>query len=343
MGVKVIFGSDNHSSVHPNIMSALKNSNEGYKVAYGEDEITQKAIKKFKDIFGKNIDVYFVYNGTAANILGLKNVTNSFNSIICPESAHLNVHECCGPEKFMGCKLVTIPTDDGKLTVEKIKSHIIGFDDPHMAQPRVISITQATELGTVYTVSELKKICEFAHNNNLLVHIDGARLCNAAVYLNKSLREITTDVGVDVLSFGGTKNGLMFGETVIFFNKKLAKNFEFYRKQGMQLASKMRYISAQYLAFFENELWIKNAKHANKITQLLKKELEKIPEIKITQKVEVNMIFAIIPKKYINKIREKYFFHVFDEDLSEARLMCSFNTTEEEIHDFIKTCKKIIK
>jgi len=265
------FGSDNHSGIHPEILKAIESVNKGYAVAYGDDKYTDRAVKKFKEHFGKGVDVFFVYNGTAANILGLKTVTNSFNSIICAETAHLNVHECCGPEKFIGCKLVTIPTSDGKLTADMIKPYLVGFGDYHMAQPKVISITQPTELGTVYTPKEIKELSDFAHKNNMLLHVDGARLCNAAASLNVKMKEITYDAGVDILSFGGTKNGMMLGEAVVFFNKKQSKNFEFIRKQGMQLASKMRFISIQFETFLSNDLWLKNARHANKMAQLLKK------------------------------------------------------------------------
>jgi threonine aldolase len=343
MNLNVHFGSDNHSGVHSKILKAIDNVNIGHEIAYGNDKYTKKAIKKFKNIFGSSIKVFFVYNGTAANILGLKNITNSFNSIICAETAHLNVHECCGPEKFTGCKLITTPTLDGKLAVDKIRPYLVGFGDEHMAQPKVISITQPTELGTTYTKNELKKLSDFAHEKELFIHVDGARLSNAAAFLDIDLREMTNDVGIDILSFGGTKNGMMYGEAVIFFDSYLSKNFEYYRKQGMQLTSKMRYISAQFLAFFENDLWLKNARHANKMAQLLKKELDKIPEVEITQKVEANMIYVIIQKKYLNKIRKKYFFHVFDEKNCEARLMCSFNTAEKDIQDFIRELKAIIK
>jgi threonine aldolase len=342
MTLNVEFGSDNHSGVHPDIIKAIADANKGYSIAYGEDDFTYSCIKKFKKVFGSDIDVFFVYNGTAANILGLKTVTNSFNSIICANTAHLNVHECCGPEKFTGCKLVTIPTKNGKLTPELIKPHLVGIGDVHMAQPKVISITQSTELGTTYTFDELKKLCSFAHKNNLLVHVDGARICNAAVFLKKDLCKITKDVGVDILSFGGTKNGMMYGEAVVFFDKKLAKDFEFYRKQGMQLTSKMRFISAQFNAFFEDNLWEKNAGHANEMAQYLKNELSKIPEIKIVQKVEANMVFAYIPKKHLEKVREKFYFHVFNENASEARFMCSFDTKKESIDELINTIRDTI-
>ncbi len=343
MTLNVEFGSDNHSGVHPNIMKAIVDANNGYSISYGEDELTITSIEKIKMIFGSDVDVFFVYNGTAANILGLKTVTNSFNSIICADTAHLNVHECCGPEKFTGCKLVTIPTIDGKLKPELIKPYLTGNEDVHMAQPKVVSITQSTELGTTYYIDELKNLCSFAHKNSLLVHVDGARLCNAAVFLKKDLKELTKDVGVDFLSFGGTKNGMMYGEAVVFFDKKLTNDFEFYRKQGMQLTSKMRFISAQFNAFFENNLWMKNAELSNKMAQYLKDELCKISEVKIVQKVEANMVFVYIPKKYLLKLREKFFFYIFNETAFEARLMCSFNTKKDSIDALVNSLRNIIK
>ena len=306
---------------------------------YGYDEYTSRAVEKFKDHFGENIDVYFVYNGTAANILGLKAVADSFNSIICAETAHLNVHECAGPENFIGCKLITIPTRDGKLTVEGIKPYIGGFGDQHVAQPKVISITQPTELGTVYTP---RGIADFAHSHGLLLHMDGARLCNAAAYLDVGLKEVTGDVGVDILSFGGTKNGMMFGEAVVFFNKELSRNFVFIRKQGMQLASKMRFISAQFEAFLSNDLWLRNARHANSMARLLYGDVKDIPGVEVPYRVESNAVFAVIPKWSISKLQEEYFFYVFDERKPLVRWMCSFSTTEEDINGFVDTLKRIL-
>jgi threonine aldolase len=331
MSIHYGFGSDNHSGVHPEIMKAIEEANKEYVISYGNDIYTIRAINKFKEHFGNNIDVFFVYNGTAANILGLKNITDSFNSIICAETAHLNIHECCGPEKFTGCKLVTIPTIDGKLNVDLINPYIIGFGDEHMAQPKVVSITQPTELGTVYSTKEIKDIANYTHKNDMLLHVDGARLCNAAVSLNKNLREITKDIGIDVLSFGGTKNGMMFGEAVVFFNKNLSKNFNFVRKQGMQLTSKMRFISCQFESFLSNNLWHKNALHANKMAKLLFDNIKDISNINITQNVDANAIFALIPKKFISKLEKKYFFHSSN---SEIRLMCSYNTKSKDVLDF---------
>ena len=336
------FASDNHSGIHPDILKAIISVNVGHARAYGDDEYTIRAINKLKEFFGNNIDVYFVYNGTAANILGIKTITESFNSIICADTAHLFVHECCGPEKFTGCKLITIPAIDGKLTIDKIKPHIVGFGDPHRAQPKVISITQPTELGTVYTPNEIKELSDFAHKNRMLIHMDGARLCNAAAYLNIELKDITKNVGVDVLSFGGTKNGMMFGEAVIFLTSNLSNNFIYIRKQGMQLASKMRFISAQFEAFLSNDLWLKNAKHSNQMAQYLYREIEGIPQIKITQKVETNAIFAVMPKKFIPILQKKYFFHKLNEQTAEVRWMCSFDTNERDVMNFADIIKKTI-
>ena len=343
MSVDDEFGSDNHSGVHPDIIRSIESVNVGYSVAYGDDDHTKRAVEKVKEHFGRNIDVYFVGNGTAANILGLKIVTDSFNSIFCAETAHLNVHECCGPEKFTGCKLVIVPTSDGKLTVDLLKSYIVGFGDPHMAQPKVISITQSTELGTVYTSKEIKDLSDFAHKNGMLLHMDGARLCNAAAYLDVNLNDISGNVGVDVLSFGGTKNGMMFGDAVIFFGKKLSKNFEFIRKQGMHLTSKMRFISAQFEALLSNGLWEENATHANKMAQLLYDKVKDIPQIRVTQKVQANAVFAVLPKKILTKLNEKYSFHVTNEQTLEVRWMCSFNTSNEDIMNFVETIRKAIK
>ena len=341
MLVNTAFGSDNHSGMHPDILEALRKANYGFAIAYGEDTYTKHAVQLFKQHFGQHIDVFFLYNGTATNILGLKAVTHSYNSIICAETAHLNVHECCGPENFLGCKLVTIKTPDGKLTSDLVLPHLTGFEDPHVAQPKVISITQPTELGTLYSLQEIKDVTKLAHANNMLVHMDGARLSNAAAALNISFKQLTKEAGIDLVSFGGTKNGMMFGEAVIFCNTQYSKNFQYIRKQGMQLASKMRYISAQFEAFLSNDLWLRNAQHANAMAHLLAQKLHHIPQIKITQKVQANAIFIQIPPALIPKIRKYYFFHLFDEKNHIARLMCSFNTTKKDVENFVDTIRKI--
>ena len=336
MAVFTEFGSDNHAGVHPDILKALEQANSGYTIAYGLDEYTARAVKRFKEVFGASAETYFVYNGTAANILGLRSVTDSFHSIFCAESAHLTVHECCGPERFIGCKLVNIPTPDGKLTTDLITPYLVGIGDPHMAQPHIISITQSSEKGTTYRPAEIRRLAEFAHRNRMLLHMDGARLCNAAAFLNVDLDEISSKVGVDVLSFGGTKNGMMFGDAVVFFNKAHTENFEFFRKQGMNLASKMRYIAAQFSAYLADGLWLRNAQHANIMAQLLYQELKAIPELEITQKVEANAVFVRIPKKYVLALHKRYDFHILDERTGEARLMCSFTTEKEDILEFAR-------
>jgi len=337
------FASDNNAGVHPEILKAISEDNTGHVLGYGDDQYTRQAIEKIKEIFGDNIDVYFVFIGTAANVLGLTSITKSYNSIICAETSHIHQDECGAPEKFSGFKVLTVPTTNGKLTIEGIKHHMYGFDFEHHSQPKVISITQATELGTVYTPDEINKITDYAHDNGLLVHMDGARISNAVANLRVTYRNITTDTGIDVLSFGGTKNGMMYGEAVIFFNKEFSTDFKYIRKQGMQLASKMRFIAAQFNRYLSSDLWLKNASHANNMAKLLAKEVEKIPKIKITQKVESNGVFAIVPKEYIPVLQKDFFFYVWDEGTSEVRWMTSFDTTEEDVRSFVSLLKQVVR
>src|SRR5262249_8433163 len=247
------------------------------------------------------------------------------------------------PEKFTGCKLLTIATPDGKLRVEQIKPLLHGIGVEHHVQPGVITISQATEMGTVYTKKELKELARFAHDNGMLLHVDGARLSNAAVSLNASLKEITADAGVDVLSFGGTKNGMMYGEAVVFFDKKRGADFKFIRKQGMQLPSKMRFISAQFEALLSGDLWRRSAAHSNRMAQLLAQEIKRMPQVQLTQPVDANGVFFTMPKKYIPVIQKKYFFYVWNEETSEVRLMTSFDTTESDIEDFVALLKRTVK
>lgn len=339
------FASDNNAGVHPEIVEAIRAVNDGHVIAYGDDDITAATVKLFKKHFGKDVEVYFVFGGTGANVLGLKAITRPFQAVACAETAHINVDECGAPEKFTGCKLISLPTPDGKLRVEQLESLPHVFGNEHHVQPRVISISQATEMGTVYTKHELKALANFAHANNMLLHVDGARLANAAASLNTSLKSITADVGVDVLSFGGTKNGMMYGEAVVFFDPKLAQDFKYIRKQGMHLPSKMRFISAQFTTLLSGDLWRRSAAHANRMARLLASELEKIPAAKInlTQAVEANGVFAIVPKQFIPALQKKYFFYVWNEAISEVRLMCSFDTTEEDIHDFVSVVRTTVK
>jgi len=333
------FASDNNSGIHPDILKAICDANSGNAVAYGDDAYTEAAVDKFKAHFGEDIEVYFVYNGTGANVLGINTVTEPYNAVICADTAHIHVDECGAPERFTGCKLLTVPVPDGKLSVEKIKPHIHGFGVEHHAQPKVVSITQATEFGTVYRSEEITELSRFVHENGMVLHMDGARLANAAVYLDTEMCSITRDVGVDVLSFGGTKNGMMVGEAIVFLNRKLARNFKYVRKQGMQLASKMRFISVQFDALLSNDLWRKNAAHSNRMAKLLSSEVEKLPGIQITQPVEANGIFAKVPQDKISAMQSERFFYVWNEETSEVRWMTSFDTTKEDVLSFIDFLK----
>jgi threonine aldolase len=336
------FASDNNSGIHPEILNSLSVANEGHAIGYGGDELTKMAIRRFKTEFGEKTDVYFVFNGTGANVLSLSTLTESFHSVICAETAHIQVDECGAPEKFTGCKLLPVEVNKGKITPEGISKYLHGFDFEHHSQPKVISISQVTELGTVYSVEELKAITTLAHQYGMVVHMDGARLANAAVSLNMPFRAFTVDAGIDVLSFGGTKNGMMMGESVLFFNPELSKNTKYIRKQSLQLYSKMRFVSAQFLAYFNNELWKRNATHSNKRARLLEEQVRTIPAIQLTQIVEANGVFAIVPSEIIPKLQEKYFFYMWDEKRSEVRWMTSFDTTEEDIFNFTALIKSLI-
>lgn len=336
------FASDNNSGMHPEILAALSAANEGHAVGYGGDQLTEMAVNRFKQEFGQQTDVYFVFNGTGANVLGLSTLTHSFHSVICAETAHIQVDECGAPEKFTGCKLLPVETIGGKITPKGIAKYLHGFDFEHHSQPKAISISQVTELGTVYSVDEIKAITTLAHQYGLFVHMDGARLANAAVALNLPFRAFTVDAGVDVLSFGGTKNGMMLGEAVLFFNPELSRNAKYIRKQSMQLYSKMRFVSAQFLAYFNNELWKRNASHSNRMAKLLEQEIRQIPALKLTQEVEANGVFAIVPPEIIPQLQEKYFFYMWDEHRSEVRWMTSFDTQEEDIYNFVALIKSIV-
>src|SRR6202167_2780008 len=277
------FASDNNAGVHPEMLEAIARANQGHVVAYGEDPYTRSAIKKFEEHFGSDIAVFFTFNGTGANVLGLQSLTHSFQSVLCSAYAHIYVDECGAPEKHTGCKLIPLPQQDGKISLDSVRNAYHGIGDQHHSQPRVISITQATEMGTVYQPEEIQALSHFAHERGMFLHVDGARIANAAVSLGQTLRQATRDLGVDVLSFGGTKNGIMGGEAVIFFNRasgnpKPSADFLYLRKQGMQLASKMRFIAAQFEALLTNGLWQRSAEHANRMARVLQGEVRKSPQ-----------------------------------------------------------------
>lgn len=336
------FASDNNAGTSPEVIKKLEEVNSGHVVGYGDDPYTAEAVKQFKNHFGEQAIPYFVFTGTGANVLSIAAGGSPFNSVFCAETAHIQIDECGAPERFTGCKLIPLSTDNGKITCELLKTHMTGFGFEHHSQPGIISISQTTEMGTIYQIEEIARLAEFAHQYGLILHMDGARLSNAAVSLNRSFKEMTADAGVDILSFGGTKNGLMAAESVIFFRKDLSEDFKYLRKQGMQLASKMRFIAAQFLAFFENELWKRNASHANIMAQKLFNAVKDIPEIKITQQVEANGIFAIIPKSIIAELQNEFFFYVWNEERGEVRWMTSFDTTDEDIEGFVSSLKKYL-
>jgi threonine aldolase len=337
------FASDNNAGIHPEILAAISSVNLGHVVGYGADPYTQAAVERFKQHFGASVDVHFVFGGTAANVIGLQAITRPHNAIICTEMAHINTDECGAPEKFTGCKLLAVSSKDGKINVDEIEHLLHGVGDQHHVQPKVISISQSTEMGTVYTLPEIKALADFAHQNQMLLHMDGARISNAAISLNVALRAITADVGVDVLSFGGTKNGMMYGEAIVFFDPALSRELKYIRKQGMQLASKMRFISAQFDALLSNDLWRRNAKHANQMAARLAQEIQKIPQIRITRKVEANGVFAIVPRECLPILLKEYFFYIWNEGTSEVRWMTSFDTTEEDIEKFAGLLRETVR
>jgi threonine aldolase len=336
------FASDNNAMVHPDVLEAIRRANEGHVVGYGDDRYTESAVEKFRAEFGTDVAVFFVFNGTAANSLSLQALTKPFHAVLCPEMSHIYTDECGAPERFTGCKLVPLPAPNGKLTVDAVAHAYHGIGDQHHVQPRVVSITQSTEMGTVYKAAEIEALAQFAHERRMFLHMDGARISNAVAAQGLTLRQATRDLGVDVLSFGGTKNGLMGAEAVVFFRPELAADFLFVRKQGMQLASKMRYMSAQMEALLTNELWLRNAEHANRMARLLEQEVAKISRLKIVYPVEANGVFAQIPRDAIARIQERYFFYVWSEEDSVVRWMCAFDTTEEDVREFTEFVKMVI-
>ncbi|HEV2864059.1 MAG TPA: low specificity L-threonine aldolase [Pyrinomonadaceae bacterium] len=332
------FASDNNAGVHPRVMEALLAANRGHVVAYGADPFTAAAEARFREHFGEGARAFFVFGGTGANVLGLQAVTRPYHAVVCAATSHINVDECGAPEK--SCKLLPLANPDGKLTPALIEPLLSASGDQHRAQPRVVSVSQPTEVGTVYTLEELGELSEFAHARGMLLHVDGARLSNAAAHLGASLAEVTA--GVDVLSFGGTKNGMMYGEAVVFFDEGLARGFEYVRKQGAQLPSKMRFIAAQFDAMLSDGVWLENARHANRMARLLAGELEGVPRVRITQPVESNAVFACLPPRCVKRVREEFFFYVWDEAASEVRLMCSFDTTEEDVRRLTRAVREAL-
>lgn len=330
------FASDNYAGVHPDVMHAVVAANDGHVPSYGADPTSAKAQAVFREHFGEDIDMLFTFNGTGANIVGLSTMVRPFETIICAETAHINVDECGAPERFLGSKVTDVPTSDGKLTVESVEAASVGTGDPHHVQPRVLSITQSTELGTLYTPDEIANLADWAHQRDMLVHLDGARLSNAAASLGCELGDLGAPLGVDVMSFGATKNGGMGAEAVIFFRRDLAAASPYIHKQSMQLGSKMRFLSAQFVALLETDLWRTNATHANAMAQRLASGVEKIPGVEISYPVQANAVFAVLPQRTVtDALQAEYPFYYWDESRGQVRWMTSFDTSETGVDTFV--------
>ncbi|WP_030172349.1 threonine aldolase family protein [Spirillospora albida] len=328
------FASDNQASVHPEVLAALAAVNTGHQPAYGDDPVTARLAEVVRGHFGERAEVYPVFNGTGANVVALQALTQRWSAVVCPESAHINTDECGAAEKIAGIKLIPVPAPDGRLTPELVDRYATGFGNPQRAQPAVVSITQSTELGTVYPVAETAALAAAAHERGMSLHMDGARVANAAAALDLPLRALTTDAGVDVLSFGGTKNGLLLGEAVVVLNPDAVRGVGFLRKSSMQLASKMRYVSAQLLALLEGDLWLRNARHANAMARRLAGAAAGVPGVEITRPVEANAVFALIPPDAAERLRKRFAFYTWDERAGEVRWVCSFDTREEDVDAF---------
>lgn len=325
------FNSDNCAGVHPEVLAAVAAANGGHQPSYGEDVYTARLREVFRRHFGERTEAYPVFNGTGANVVGLKAMTEPWSGVICAESSHLNMDEGGAPERVGGLKLLPVPAVDGKLTPALIDRQAKSFDDEHRAQPRVVTITQSTELGTVYTAPEIAAISAHAHGLGMLVHVDGTRLANAAAALGLPLRAFTTDVGVDVLSFGGTKNGLMFGEAVLVLNPDAVRGMRYLRKTSMQLASKMRFVSAQFVALLDGDLWLRGAAHANAMAARLFSAVRDLPGVGVTREPQANEVFVRLPPEVAERLGKRYRFEVWDEETTEVRWVCSFDTTDSDV------------
>ena len=330
-----MFKSDNTSGVHPKIMEAIINENQGYAHAYGEDDTTKRAEEKIGELLGCDADVFFVTTGTAANVIGLMGLLRTYEGIVAAETAHINVDECGAMEKFAGNKIIQVPNREGKIYIEDIEPLLEVFGDEHSVQPKVISISQTTEMGTLYTVDEIRRLAEFAHSNNMLLHVDGARIANAVEALGTTLKEMITDTGVDLLSFGGTKNGMMMGEAIVSLNREFGRGYLFHRKQGMQLVSKMRYISAQFIAYLQDDLWIHNARNANQMGKYLAERISDQDGVELYAPVSTNMVFAFMDKGLIDYLSKKFKFYVTDPSQGQVRFVTSYDITKEDVDLFV--------
>lgn len=338
-----MFMSDNNSGVHPKIMEAIVNENKGHDHSYGSDSTTIKAEAMINELLGKETDVYFVATGTAANIIGLSGLLKSYEAVVCADTAHINIDECGALQRFSGSRILSVKNKNGKILKEDIEELLTSRGDEHQSQAKIISISQTTETGSLYSVEEIKELADFAHENDMLLHVDGARISNAVVALDSSFKEMITDTGVDLLSFGGTKNGMMMGEAIVCLNKELSKSFKFHRKQGMQLISKMRFVSTQFVAYLTDDLWKKNALNANNMGKYLMKGLSEFPGISLEDGLYTNIIFLYMERELIKYLQEKFEFYVLNEDTGLVRLVTSFDTDKDDIDKFINAIRTIGK
>lgn len=340
------FASDNNAGVHPEVLAAIAAVNVGHERAYGDDPHTARALAKLRQTFGDDVQAFFVFNGTGGNVLGLKAVTEPYHAVICAASAHIYADECGAPERFTGCKLLPLDTPAGKLTPAGVEPLLTGLGDPHHSQPKVVSITQATELGTVYTPAEIGELAELCRARSLYLHMDGARLFNAAASLGVSLARVTREAGVDVLTLGGTKNGILGGEVVLFMNRARAPAFPFIRKQGMQLSSKMRFVAAQFEALLDDELWRRSAEHANRMARRLGDGLRALSAVRLPYPVEANAVFAYFPDAVVEQLQQVAYFYPWEpfarDGLRLVRLMASFDTTEEDVDRFVAAARRLL-
>jgi threonine aldolase len=336
------FASDNAATVHPEVLAAIARANVGHAFGYGHDDYTHRVEALVAEQFGAGARAFFVWGGSAANVLALRAACRPWHAAICAETAHLNVDECGAPESIAGVKLLPARAEHGKLAPEAVLERITRVGDEHAVQPRMLSISQCTELGTVYTREETAALAELAHARGMLLHVDGARLSNAAATLGLPLRALTADAGVDLISFGGTKNGLLGAETVVFVHGELAEGFQYLRKQSLQLASKMRFLAAQFEAMLTDEMWLRCARHANEMAARLAAGIRSVPGVEITHPVQSNVVFARISAAACAALQERFAFYVWDEETSEVRWMCSWDTTEDDVAGFAEAVREVV-
>ncbi len=336
------FASDNWAGVHPEVMAAVVAANGDHVPAYGADPVSEAAVAQFREHFGAGAEVYLAFNGTGANVVGLQPLLRPFEAVICAETAHINVDECGAPERFLGSKLVAVATPDGKLTPELVEEAAGGIGDEHHVQPRVVSITQSTEVGTCYRVDEVAALAEWAHDRGMWLHLDGARLSNACAFLEVGLGAFGSEAGVDVLSFGGTKNGAMGAEAVVSFRPGETSGLRYVRKQSMQLASKMRFIAAQFSCLLTDGLWYRNAGHANAMARRLAEGVSRVEGVTLAYPVEANGVFAVLPPAVTEALQAEYPFYVWDEATGVVRWMASFDTTAEDVDAFVDLVSEVM-